>query len=128
MEGLTVREKARIRKQKSRARQSRSEGVNRLEVILTDNELAALERGCKSRNPGREPYSRNEYIALLIIKDIAELDAQEKKIPPCKKCGAKPPGHCERAFKGESGCWLSYDCLALNLTVVTGHNENSDGV
>ena len=125
MEQMTPKEKARIRKQKSRAGLARQEGVNRFEIALTDRELAALERGRVNRNPGREPYSRNEYIALLLLNDERLLAGQEKDLQACRKCGAQPPSHCERAFKGEASCWLSYDCLSLNLTVVTGHSESN---
>lgn len=128
MEEMTPKDKARLRKQKSRARQANKEGANRLELTLTDRELAALERGRTSRNPGREPYSRNEYIALLLLNDERALSVQEKATPACRKCGAQPPQHCERAFKGEAGCWLSYDCLSFNLTVVTGHSDSNHEV
>ncbi|WP_072094142.1 hypothetical protein [Trabulsiella odontotermitis] len=119
---LTTRERARLRKQRSRASLAKQEGVNRFEVSLTDSELAALERGRVNRNPGREPYSRNEYIALLLINDAGKLAEQESALPVCGKCGAKPPQHCEGAFKGESTCWLTISCLKLNLTSVTGHS------
>lgn len=121
MEKMTVKEKARLRKQRSRARQRQCEGVNRSELTLNRQEEAALERGRFHRNPGRQPYTRSEYIALLLINDAAKLAAQESAIPACKKCGAKPPAHCESAFKGEAGCWLTIEALKLNLTSVTGH-------
>lgn len=99
-----------------------------MELTLTDRERAALERGRNSRNPGREPYSRNEYIVLLLLNDEHSLYVQDKAAPACRKCRAQPPQYCERVFKGEASCWLSYDCLSLNLTVVTGHSESNHEV
>lgn len=122
MEELTAKEKARLRKQRSRARQRLSEGLVRSEFTLNCQEEAALERGRFHRNPGREPYTRSEYIALLLLNDAAKLDAQEAALPQCKKCGSKPPVHCERAFRGDSECWLTIEALKLNLTSVTGHS------
>lgn len=124
---IIKKEQARIRKQRSRARLSAVAGVNRIEVMLNDSELEALDSARTRRNPGRDPYPRNDYLALLILNDIRALEKQENAVDPCLKCGAKAPGHCERAFKGDAKCWLSYDCLALNLTCVTGHNSNATG-
>ena len=128
MEEMTAREKARLRKQKSRKHRATREGENRVEVVLSDRELAALERGRHNRNPGREPYSRNEYLALLLLNDEAALAAQERELSACTRCGEPPPAHCGGAFKGEGWCWLSVDCLRLNLTSVTGHSNNVDEV
>lgn len=128
MDEMTARERARLRKQRSRASQAKASGLNRFEIIINDQELAALERGRVNRNPGREPYSRNEYIALLLLNDSRQLQQQEENTPVCKKCGAKPPEHCGRAFKGEHNCWLTLECLKLNLTSVTGHSENNSEV
>lgn len=125
MEELTVRERARLRKQRSRAKQGINEGLNRFELTLNSQEMAALESGLSRRNPGRRPYSRNEYIALLILNDAKQLAEQEAAIPACKKCGARPPEHCGRAFKGENTCWLTIESIKLNLTNVTGHSENN---
>ncbi|MGK3122888.1 hypothetical protein ACCY16_02035 [Candidatus Pantoea formicae] len=119
-----IKASARLRKQKSRARLASTEGINRIELTLTDRELASLDRGRVQRNPGREPYSRNEYIALLLLNDESELAAQQEATAPCRKCGTRPPDNCDRAFKGEAQCWLTYDCLELNLTSVTGHSKN----
>lgn len=119
---MTAREKARLRKQRSREKQSREQGLHRVELTLSSQEMAALERGRFHRNPGRQPYSRNEYIALLLINDAAALHEQELATPACGKCGAKPPDNCKGSFKGESTCWLTLNCLRLNLTSVTGHN------
>ncbi|WPU22588.1 hypothetical protein RI049_21570 [Cedecea neteri] len=124
MEEITARERARLRKQRSRASQAKKAGLNRLELIINDQELAELDHGRVNRNPGREPYSRNEYIALLLLNDAGALKQQEENTPACKKCGNKPPEHCGGAFKGEHNCWLTIDCLKLNLTSVTGHSEN----
>lgn len=123
MEEITIRERARLRKQRSRAKMAKKQGLNRFEISLNDQEMAALERGRFHRNPGRQPYSRNEYIALLLLNDAAELQKQEKATPVCKNCGAQPPENCNGAFKGDHSCWLTHDCLRLNLTNVTGHTN-----
>lgn len=124
MEEMTPRERARLRKQQSRAKQSEQQGLHRFEVTLNNQEMAVLERGCSHRNPGREPYSRNDYIALLLINDARKLAEQEQSLPVCRNCGAKPPQHCNGAFKGEHTCWLTIESLKLNLTSVTGHSDN----
>ena len=118
---MTARENARLRKQRSREKQSKEQGLHRVELTLSSKEMAALERGRIHRNPGRQPYSRNEYIALLLINDAALLMEQEKAQHPCSSCGALPPDSCKGIFKGKSDCWLTIDCLQLNLTSVTGH-------
>ncbi len=124
---LTSRERARLRKQRSREKQDRDTGQHRFEVVLNSQEMAALERGRVSRNPGREPYRRNEYLALLLLADSKRLDIQEKALPPCSKCGSRVPEHCGGAFRGEHDCWLTIDCLTLNLGV-TGHGDNDSEV
>lgn len=123
MTTLTSRERARLRKQRSREKQARDTGQHRLEVVLSSQEMAALERGRVCRNPGREPYRRNEYLALLLLADSKRLDIQEKALPPCRKCGSRVPEHCGGAFRGDHDCWLTIDCLTLNLGV-TGHGDN----
>ena len=123
MEKLTPRESARLRKQRSRARLASQTGINRLEINFNDQELAMLDSGRERRNPGRTPYSRNEYLAMLILGDSKRLNAQEKAIPACGKCGSRPPAHCGGAFRGGGNCWLTIDALMLNLGV-TGHGDN----
>lgn len=127
MEKMTLRERARLRKQRSRASLAKQDAINRFELSLTDHELAALERGRVNRNPGRKPYSRNEYLALLLLADSNRLDIQEKSLKPCGKCGSRAPEHCGGAFRGERNCWLTIDCLTLNLGV-TGHGDNDSEV
>jgi hypothetical protein len=52
MDEMTARERARLRKQRSRASQAKTSGLNRFEIIINDQELAALERGRVNCNPG----------------------------------------------------------------------------
>lgn len=63
--------------------------------------------------------------ALLRLK--ASQSGCNHSYPPVSSA-AKKTAHCGGAFKGEGRCWLSVDCLRLNLTSVTGHSINVNEV
>lgn len=85
------------RKTEQRTKLAASGGL-RHELVLTQQETRILERNRQRRNPDRAPYSRNEYISLLILCDDQRLNRQE------------------------AACWFTRDCLSMNLTsAVTGH-------
>ncbi len=100
------------RKAAQRARQAAA-GNRKFELQLDQQELVMLEQNCAARRPFREPYDMNEYIALLIRKDNAELQAvlAELKKQCCGKCGDALPGDPEGCyfFKiGDSECWQTF--------------------
>jgi len=80
------------RKAAQRARQAAA-GGKKLELALDSQELDMLAQNCAARRPGREPYELNEYIALLIRKDAAELAKQIEALAKrqCGKCGDQLP-------------------------------------
>lgn len=96
-------------------------GGSRDDLVLTDKEDAALEKNRRRRNPGHRPYSRTEYIGLLILCDNERLDRQEAGLGVCQRCGNALPVGCGGDFRGEGACWFTRAFRVLNLTVVTGH-------
>ncbi len=109
------------RKAQQRAKLAASGGV-RHELVLTQQEAGVLDRNCQRRNPGRAPYSRNEYISLPLLCDDQSLDRQEAMLGSCQRCGKALPDGCGSNYKGEAACWFTRDCLSMNLTsAVTGH-------
>jgi len=95
------------RKAAQRARQSAADG-KKLELALDSQELEMLAQNCVARCPGREPYELNEYIALLIRKDAAELAQQIDALgqQQCGKCKEHlPVQSCP--CKGEAACWAT---------------------
>ena len=119
--GKTMAKSATDRKAEQRAKLAAIGGL-RHELVLTPQEAQMLARNCQRRNPGRAPYSRNEYISLLILCDDQRLDRQEAALGGCKRCGKALPEGCNGNYKGEGACWFTRDCLSMNLTsAVTGH-------
>lgn len=66
------------RKARQRALQSEN-GIQKLELKLSTQELEMLKENCALRRPQREPYGMDEYVTMLIIRDNAELQAQLKE-------------------------------------------------
>lgn len=118
---------ARERKAAQRARLASGGGL-RHELVLTAQEAAMLDRNRQRRNPGREPYSRNEYLSLLILCDNERLDRQEVRLGVCGRCGKPLPQGCGgEHMRMAADCWYTRDCLNLNLTSpVTGHANLED--
>ncbi|MGC1125696.1 hypothetical protein [Pantoea agglomerans] len=105
------------RKAAQRARQAAA-GGKKLELALDSQELEMLAQNCAARRPGREPYELNEYIALLIRKDAAELAKQLETLAQqqCGKCGDQlPVQSCP--CQGEAACWTTSGWHKLKLTV-----------
>ncbi|WP_336998823.1 hypothetical protein [Pantoea agglomerans] len=95
------------RKAAQRARQAAA-GAKKLELALDSQELEMLAQNCAARRPGREPYELNEYIALLIRKDAAELAQQVEALArqQCGKCKEQlPVQSCP--CQGEAACWVT---------------------
>ncbi|MFK3932182.1 hypothetical protein ACI2JB_01115 [Pantoea agglomerans] len=107
------------RKAAQRARQAAA-GGKKLELALDSQELEMLAHNCAARRPGREPYELNEYIALLIRKDAAELAQQLEALAhqQCGKCGdSLPVNTCPCA--GDSQCWTTSGWHELKLNINT---------
>ncbi|YCH28998.1 hypothetical protein M1D48_12375 [Erwinia sp. D4-22] len=105
------------RKAAQRARQDAS-GVKKLELVLDAQEVEMVAQNCAARRPGREPYELNEYIALLIRKDAAELEKQLEALAQrqCRKCGDQlPVTACP--CQGDSLCWVTSGNKELILTL-----------
>jgi hypothetical protein len=95
------------RKAAQRARQAAA-GGKKLELALDSQELEMLAHNCAARRPGREPYEFNEYIALLIRKDAAELAQQMKALAHQQygKCREQlPVQSCP--CQDELACWVT---------------------
>jgi len=95
------------RKAAQRARQAAA-GGKKLELALDSQEVNMLAHNCAARRPGREPYELNEYIALLIRKDAAELVQQIEALAhqQCDKCKEQlPVKSCP--CQGEMACWVT---------------------
>lgn len=126
MTNLNKKQQAAARKRRQRARQANEFGKNRLELVLSDRELQMLDENCQRRNPGREPYSKADYVSLLILCDNERLARQEAALGTCERCNETLPTGCGGLFRGESACWFMRDSRQLNLTDVTGHAQLSD--
>lgn len=105
------------RKAAQRARQAAS-GGKKLELALDSQELEMLAHNCAARRPGREPYELNEYVAMLIRKDAAELAQQIEALAhqQCRKCKEQlPVQSCP--CQGEAACWATSGWHELKLTI-----------
>lgn len=107
------------RKAAQRARQAAT-GVQKIELALDSQELEMLAHNCAARRPGRGPYELNEYIALLIRKDAAELAQQIEALAQqqCEKCKEQlPVQSCP--CQGEAACWATSGWHKLKLNIDT---------
>ncbi|CAH3992702.1 MULTISPECIES: hypothetical protein [Enterobacteriaceae] len=104
---LTPAERQRIRREKLK-----KQGTTRRDWVLEPEELRMLGEICTQRRPGREPYSENEVIGLLIRKNYKEL--QKKLSGSCTRCGQELPVS-ECLFDGEGTCHLT--TLRLKLAI-----------
>ena len=105
------------RKAAQRARQAAA-GGKKLELALDSQELEMLAQNCAARRPGRDPYELNEYIALLIRKDSADLAQQLKTLShqQCGKCKEQlPVQSCP--CQGEAACWATSGWQKLKLKI-----------
>ncbi|HDW3183883.1 TPA: hypothetical protein RMM43_000735 [Escherichia coli] len=107
------------RKARQRALQSEN-GIRKLELKLSLQELAMLKENCALRRPQREPYGMDEYVTMLIIRDNADLQAQlkEQAKRTCKRCGERLPGDKDGClFIGESACWQTLGWHETKLVI-----------
>ncbi|MCC3717932.1 hypothetical protein LLP99_17220 [Rouxiella badensis] len=93
-------------------------GVRKIELELDAQEVEMLAQNCAARRPFREPYGMAEYIALLIRKDNAELQAQlaERAKRKCTRCSDALPGDAAGCpLQGEAACWQTFGHLETKL-------------
>lgn len=105
-------------RQRRRRQRLKAEGADRRDGQLEPDELVMLRELCVGRRPGKEPYTENELIGLLIRKNYNDYLNQLDKLrqTPCQKCGDIPPvSNCPCV--GESKCWqtLGYKTLEIKL-------------
>lgn len=112
-----TKERAKARKRAQREREKES-GINKVEIQLDDTELNLLSKNCALRRPGKEPYSRDEYIQMLIRRDEIELQKTLAKLNKrcCGKCGEQLPV-TECCLSGDRECWNTVGWHELKLTI-----------
>lgn len=105
------------RKAAQRARQAAA-GAKKLELALDSQELEMLAQNCAARRPGRDPYELNDYIALLIRKDSAELAQQLEALAhqQCGKCKEQLPV-LSCPCQGEAACWVTNGWKQTKLVI-----------
>ena len=103
-----------VKKQAQRDRQ-KALGIVTLGVKLSAKENEQIETACKIRGGVRGPYDKDEYIAVLIRRDMSMLESQMLQIGECKGCKIPLPGGCNGICKGQSDCFhhLEYRDLML---------------
>lgn len=113
---------ARRRKAKSRAKlkaqrqdQEQQHGVAKIEVEFTTAERDRLDAMRVARAVTGEPYSRDEYIAELILQDEQRYQEQVAALGCCGKCKSPLPQGCDDLFKGDSECYRTRQYRELNL-------------
>ncbi|KAA0547784.1 hypothetical protein F0327_25335 [Citrobacter braakii] len=105
-------------RQRRRRERLKAEGIARRDGQLEPEEQIMLRELCTGRRPGKEPYTENELLGLLIRQNHAEYRKQLLQLSktPCKKCGETPPvSSCPCA--GDSQCWATrgYQKLEIKL-------------
>lgn len=104
---ISDKDKATQRKQAQRQREKALD-ITEVRVKLAATERATLDELCSVRAGDSEPYSRDEYVKLLIQMDKQRLNEQLTQLAdagPCARCGDSLPGGCNGLFSGESVCW-----------------------
>ena len=109
------RELARLRQARRRARLK--ENGKTVTVTLTVEEAEQLKELCTVRRMGRTPYTENEFIQLLILRNWQTWEAQRSTLGKCEHCKKeKSEGGCNGKHKSETyKCWLAIEANQLNL-------------
>lgn len=87
------------RKERQRERDKQSGMIERrFKITQTQDERlnAMLEK---------RGYDFNEYVALLIHRDVSRFEESIKDLGDCPKCGQKKEFGSNCAFKGMANCW-----------------------
>lgn len=102
------RKQANKRKAAQRARELELD-IKEVRLMLSAQERANLDELCQVRAGSGEPYTRAEYLKMLLVNDNRKLRAQQaelEKAGPCPRCNSPLPGGCGGLFKGEAVCWF----------------------
>lgn len=117
----TTQAKAKATKRKAEQRQrEKALDISEVRLKLSATERATLDELCQVRAGSDEPYSRDEYVRLLILMDKQRLTEQLQQLDdngPCARCGDPLPGGCNGLFKGEAACWYWPSNTRLKLEV-----------
>ncbi len=105
-------------RQRRRRERLKAEGIARRDGQLEPEEQTMLRELCAGRRPGKDPYTENELLGLLIRKNHADYLRQLRQLSknPCQKCGETPPvTSCPCA--GDNQCWATrgYRLLEIKL-------------
>ncbi|MGL5482060.1 MAG: hypothetical protein ACRDC7_09215, partial [Aeromonas veronii] len=96
----------------------RSLGIKRVEIRLSADTLAAVEKACAIRGGVSGPYELTEYVETLIEQDAERLALHLEQLAqaPCQKCGKTiPEGGCGGVHKWEIDCLLTREEKQLLL-------------
>lgn len=109
------RELARLRQARRRAKIK--ENGKSVTVTLTTEEAKQLKELCAARRMGRTPYTENEFIQLLILRNWQAWQAEKQQLGICENCNLeKEKGGCGGKYKDETyKCWLALEANKLNL-------------
>lgn len=97
------------RKRKSRNRIA----SKRVEIELSNTELAMLDWICKFRGAEIDPYERKEAIATLIREDYKRAQKQLESIGDCEYCNDPLPKGCGGVCKGRGDCFHTFKAREL---------------
>ena len=98
---LTSTERSRKQREKDKKM-----GVERMECRLSKEERKKANMAMNIRG-GLEPYTFDEYVATLILKDFEELKRLRGRVKECGHCNKNPveTKGCDGIFKGDARCY-----------------------
>lgn len=106
-------------RKKAQRERDRTQGVRRIEIRLSAEAIAALDRACGIRGGVRGAYDLSEYVETLVRQDRQRLDLhleQLKEAGPCKACGRELPEGCGGEWQEESSCFHRMEYRQLLLS------------
>ena len=95
----------RERKKEEKAKQEKQLGVAKVELTLSSADRDRLDAMRQARAVVGEPYTREEYIAELILQDEQRYQEQVAALTCCGKCKSSLPQGCDGVFEGDRACW-----------------------
>lgn len=92
-------------------------GIERKEVAFSARTLDMVNFGRQVRGGLAEPYTLNEYLNTLAIRDYERLQEQLRDLQgkSCEQCGKALPQGCEGEHPGYATCWFTRGPLSLQL-------------
>jgi hypothetical protein len=113
-------DKERQRAKRQRGAEKNSElGIHEYRVPLSQAEVDTLDE-LRAYRGGAEPYEVNEYLATLIRRDKARMEAEKQHLGQCDFCGEPLPMGCKNGLglprlKGVAECWYTREEKKLRL-------------